>query len=198
MKLYFHSDFTDKTNKIYFIVARSPSIDLFYCIDKNFEIFHQTYIKLTNTKDYKNKKLNDWLVFLLLTAVEIKKHQVTEFLLDNEYALFDFSIVYSEFKKIRFLDEKRDLFFLYRKKRNDSKSDDFFLKNKYNQSLEKYFRELEREIFPITRYPIKLFDSSTSAQNAEMYLFYWCVLANKIETAKIFWKKGKVSRLKIL
>jgi hypothetical protein len=30
------------------------------------------------------------------------------------------------------------------------------------------------------------------AKNPEMYLFFWCILSNRIQLAKIFWKIGKV------
>jgi len=39
----------------------------------------------------------------------------------------------------------------------------------------------------------RLFSSSTSLEDNELRLFFWALLTNRIEIAKIFWRLGKVT-----
>ena len=47
-------------------------------------------------------------------------------------------------------------------------------------------------LFPKRLFQVNLISGEILIDNPEMYLFYWCILTNRLETAKIFWKIGKV------
>ena len=58
----------------------------------------------------------------------------------------------------------------------------------------KTIKKLNKEIFPagLFKFLPPDFDKAHSIINPEMNLFYWSVLTNRFEIAKIFWRLGKV------
>ena len=73
-----------------------------------------------------------------------------------------------------------------------------YLQKKYNKI--KLFidtinvKKLNKELFPGStfRFLPKSFNETENVIEPEMNLFYWSVLTNRIEIAKIFWRLGKV------
>ena len=73
-----------------------------------------------------------------------------------------------------------------------------FLQKKYNKiriNIDiKTIRKLNKELFPGSRFPFLpvSFEKNGTVNDPEMNLFYWSVLSNRFEIAKIFWRLGKV------
>ena len=90
------------------------------------------------------------------------------------------------------VDKKKEPMYLYLQ--NKYKFHSIF--NKSNRFLnEKYFHHLEKSIFPtidIKFYPQNLFNKTSTVTQPEMCLFLWCILTNRLDIAKIFWRLGNV------
>ncbi len=73
-----------------------------------------------------------------------------------------------------------------------------YLQKKYNRikiNIEiKNIRKLNKELFPGSTFNFlpRDFRDPEPIRDAEMNLFYWSVLSNRIEISKIFWRLGKV------
>jgi hypothetical protein len=57
---------------------------------------------------------------------------------------------------------------------------------------QKHLDYLIEKVIPDLKFSLIPEDELKIAENPEMYLFFWCILTNRIQLAKIFWKFGKV------
>jgi hypothetical protein len=142
-----------------------------------------------------HKLSNNEIQNLFENALLENKHQFVNLLLENGIEIKTFLKVY-RFKNL-ILDEneeqkKREPLYFYLKKASKySKIDDNF--NFQYKNIEK----LRKEIFPTINFNLLPTIEESESMNEfveepEMYLFFWCILTNRIEIAKIFWKLGKV------
>jgi hypothetical protein len=73
-----------------------------------------------------------------------------------------------------------------------------FLQKKYNKIRitidARIIRKLNKELFPGSRFTFLPadFDKNGPVNDPEMNLFFWSVLSNRFDIAKIFWRLGKV------
>ena len=143
-----------------------------------------------------SKMSNNEIQNLFENALLENKHQFVNLLLENGVEIKEFLKLY-RYKNL-LLDENEyqkksePLYYYLKKAIRNSKNDDKF------HFLYKNIEKLRKEIFPTVNFNIlptkKPFDESMneSIQEPEMFLFFWCILTNRIEIAKIFWKLGKV------
>ena len=116
-------------------------------------------------------------------------------MLEKEIDSSDFKEVYEELNKIKYFDRKRDPFLLYlqNKRKDKNKFNDIvLLEDKNNRIKQKHYKDLQDSLFPTTD-SIQIFKREEIEKTSyESLLFYWCILTNRLEMAKVFWKYGKV------
>ena len=146
-----------------------------------------------NSEDYK---------VLFIQGLKINKSDVIEVLLENGIYSFDFKEANFELNRIKYFNRKKDPIILYlQKQMRDSKMDSNDLFDYQNDKIKfNHYRRLEEVLFPKTN-SIKIFDRNMyegdgkgliEHETDEMYLFFWCILTNRVECAKVLWKFGKV------
>ena len=91
--------------------------------------------------------------------------------------------------------DNENIFYLYL--RNKNKSFDIF--DNYDRIKKEHYENLQTEIFSIND-SIKIFHETVNSMNKEhvddaaKYLFYWFILTNRLDHAKLFWKLGEVKK----
>ena len=73
-------------------------------------------------------------------------------------------------------------------------------KNYIKTVEKKHIEKLIQEIFPTISLNLYPHDNSDTENNSELlirHLFFLCILSNRLEMAKIFWKIGKVSKIRL-
>ncbi len=150
---------------------------------------------------------------LFQEALLMNKHEIVNLFLENEIDLKEFlnnsfhlfSLYESVLNRpihlyLQRKYKKLDIFTRIVNKPNESDWDIISSKTKFSIIRKKYLNILQNDLFPffkITLYPERLFHSNGFSkinfiEDPEFYLFFWCILTNRLETAKLFWKLGKV------
>jgi hypothetical protein len=122
----------------------------------------------------------------------------------------DLKRIYFELNKKRYFNKKKDPFLLYLQKsmKNSKDVDSDLFDNHINKIKFKHFQKLEEDLFPKSE-SVKIFDrnlfneTKLEEQNKENRteleefnennIFYWCILTNRIECAKVLWIFGKAN-----
>jgi hypothetical protein len=99
--------------------------------------------------------------------------------------IFLFNILYlTFFSKSSAKSKNKDPFLIFLQKRNKLITE---IKPDHIEFVFKeIFKGLSFSFLPET------FTEKTNINNPEMNLFFWCVLSNRLEIAKTFWRLGKV------
>ena len=177
----------------------------------NFDIVHEEILKERN----EDQKIdNCGYSELFQEALLLNKYEIVNLFLENEIDLKEFLNnsfhLFSLFESVLnrpihlYLQRKyKNLDILTRivNKPNESDWDIVSSKIRFRIIGKKYLKILQNDLFPtleITLYPERLFQSSSGfskinfIEEPELYLFFWCILTNRLETAKLFWILGKV------
>ena len=131
-------------------------------------------------------------------GLNLNKSKVIKLLLESKTIdSSSFKESYFELNKIKYFNKKKDPLLLYFQMKESTILDIDLFDYRNNRIKLKHYKKLEEDLFPYID-SIKIFDRSLYPEKAkeeefdEKYLFYWCILTNRFECAKVLWKFGKV------